>query len=293
MPARAGTRRAASRAGPTSRSVPRGRAQAAALAAAAGLRRCGLHHQPAEPGARRPPSCWASPIRRRMPRLAEMALGQLRGPHAAGAASSSPATAMRELEEAGPRLPAARTARARAMVAARLAACLQELARTGRRPCRRHAQGRAARLAGAGPGLGHAGQAAGALRARAGVDPRPGAGRQAAVRGRGVAGRAAVTVPWRCLFWVQSLLGSGHLRRALLAGRGFRRPWRGGDARERRPTRALGAGTGSAVGAVAADLRQEWRFRRSGGRFGQPRHVRRCASSGNRCSLASWPCSRR
>jgi predicted glycosyltransferase len=25
-----------------------------------------------------------------------------------------------------------------------------------------------------------------------------------------------VTVPWRCLFWVQSLLGSGHLRRALL-----------------------------------------------------------------------------
>lgn len=25
-----------------------------------------------------------------------------------------------------------------------------------------------------------------------------------------------MTVPWRCLFWVQSLLGSGHLRRALL-----------------------------------------------------------------------------
>ena len=30
-----------------------------------------------------------------------------------------------------------------------------------------------------------------------------------------------MSAPWRCLFWVQSLLGSGHLRRALLLAEAF------------------------------------------------------------------------
>ena len=31
---------------------------------------------------------------------------------------------------------------------------------------------------------------------------------------------------WRCLFWVQSLLGSGHLRRAQLLADAFAGAWR-------------------------------------------------------------------
>ena len=51
--------------------------------------------------------------------------------------------------------------------------------------------------------------------------------------------RQRVSRGWRCLFWVQSLLGTGHLRRALAAGRRARGARRRRDPGQRRPAGAM------------------------------------------------------
>ena len=158
----AGTRGGGSRAGPTSRS-----------ASAAG-RRCALggcpRASPAPPGT-------SSPLARARETAALLGfsdaaadaaarrdgLGPLRGPYAGraagGVAHGRPRGRRARLPPAGRREPAAGR-----RAAGRLPA---DLAATGRDQLAGHAQGSPARVAGPGAGLGHAGQAARALRARA------------------------------------------------------------------------------------------------------------------------------
>ena len=81
---------------------------------------------------------------------------------------------------------------------------------------------------------------------------------------------------WRCLFWVQSLLGSGHLRRALAAGRRVRGAGRRGRPGQWRPAGAWPRRSRGRAGAAAADQRAaDMRLRRAGRRVGGRRSRRR------------------
>ena len=84
-------------------------------------------------------------------RLAEMALGQFRGPHADGAAGGAGPGAC-AISKAPGSISGRPAARARGWSPSGWPRCLRDLAVTGSRPCARDAQGRAARLARPGAG---------------------------------------------------------------------------------------------------------------------------------------------
>src|SRR3954452_18973090 len=173
---------------------------------------------PARPRDRGPPR-----LPRRGDRLAARrdALGLVRGP-AAGRAAGRAGRRPRRQRTPRPRLPPARRREpARGRGAAR------ELPAGPRRrrgrPAGGRPQGRAARRPGAERRLGHAGPPAGTLRSRARAPARAGPGGPAPLPRQPAAPARVGMTGERCIFWVQSLLGSGHLRRALTLAGGLAR----------------------------------------------------------------------
>ena len=269
MPAPAGTRRAASRAGPTSRSVPRGRAQAAAWRLPPGFA-----------GA----ACITSPLSRAR-QTAEL-LGFADPPAMPdwwrwpGAASR---VARCQSCELSPPPPCA-SWRKLAWISGRPEARARGWWPIGSRPACRSSPvtGRDHVV------ITHKGVLRASLVLALGWDmlgkpPVRYEPEQALIHGRSrpasCGSRPRCRWPcsgeraWRCLFWVQSLLGSGHLRRALLLAEAFAA--RGGEV-----TLANGGSPGPWAPAPGVRLVQlppisarNARFRRSGGRFGEPRHV--------------------
>ena len=240
-----------------------GRAQAAVLAAAARLRRRRLPDQPAGTGARDRRRCSGFADPPADAPAGRDGLGQLRGPHAGGAA--------------GRARPGCASWRRPGSISARPAARARGWWPRGSRP---------ACASSPRPGrdhvlVTHKGVLRASLVLALGWDMlgKPpvryeperalihelGADGRARVRGRAAAGRRSRDGTWRCLFWVQSLWAPA------TCGGPCCWPRRSRPVAPRSPwsmaaRRALAAASGRAAGPVAADHRQGRRLRRSGRR---------------------------